>query len=242
MQPSAVCIIKPISHIPELIDWIITEFNYPRRLNDLAIAIGCPEFPKALKKFIYQQRHPKREVPPDYEQRVTFDGKINVFHSAVVTFFSPSDECGRHGMRREYIRSHPSWYGHFQPRRDTVFVVTDEDCLGMEGMLVAWVLLFFDYHDDFSDITVPCALVNWFLPRGRDGVTGLWVVEPEKIAGQKPVQVIHLETIARGSHLLPKFGDGFLGEEFSFVDALDAFRTFYVNQHIDYHAHRLLRT
>ena len=93
-----------------------------------------------------------------------------------------------------------------------------------------------------SDTMVPCAFVNWFLPKGHDWVTGLWVVELEKIAGQKPVQVIHLETIVRGSHLLPEFGDGFHSEDFSFVDALDAFRTFYVNQHIDYHAHQLLRT
>ena len=160
----------------------------------------------------------------------------------VVTFFLPSDECGQHGMQQEYIRSHPSWYGHHWPRRDTVFVVIDEDCPGMKGLLIAQVLLFFSYHDDLSDTMVPCVLINWFLPKGHDGVTGLWVVEPEKIAGQKPVQVIHLEIIVRGSHLLPEFGDSFLSEDFSFVDALDAFRTFYVNQHIDYHAHQLLCT
>ena len=76
--------------------------------------------------------------------------------------------------------------------------MTDEEpsSLRMEGLLVAWVVMFFSYHDDFSDITVSCVLVNWFLPKGRDGVTGLWVVEPERIAGRKPVQVIHLESIA----------------------------------------------
>ena len=26
-----------------------------------------------------------------------------------------------------------------------------------EGLLVARVVMFFSYHDDFSDITVPCA-------------------------------------------------------------------------------------
>ena len=84
----------------------------------------------------------------------------SVFHSTVVTFFSPSDECGRHGMQREYICFHPSWYGHRWPQRDTVFVVTDEDRPGMEGLLIAWVLLFFSYHDDLSDTTVPCMLIR----------------------------------------------------------------------------------
>jgi len=70
----------------------------------------------------------------------------------------------------------------------------------------------------------------------------MWVVEPERIAGQKPLQVIHLEAIMWGSHLLPVFGEGFLNEEFSFIDALDAFRSFYVNRHIDHHAHHLLHT
>jgi hypothetical protein len=45
----------------------------------------------------------------------------------------------------------------------------------------------------------------------------MWVVEPETIAGQKPLQIIHLEAIAWGSHLIPEFGEGFLEEEFSFL-------------------------
>lgn len=195
-----------------------------------------------MKKFIFQQRHPTRDIPPDFEQRVIFEDKIDVYHSAVATFFSPSDVCGHYGMQREYIRSHPSWYGHGKPRRDTVFVVTNEDLPRMEGMLVARILLFFSYYDQVLRETIPCALVNWFLPRGHDGVTGFYEVEPERIAGQKPVQVIHLETIARGSHLLPVFGNGFLDEEFSFVDALDAFKRYYINQTIDHHIHQILRT
>jgi hypothetical protein len=62
------------------------------------VAIGHHKFSQALKKFIYHQRHPEREVPLDFEERVIFNGKIDVFHSAVVTCFSPSDECGPHGV------------------------------------------------------------------------------------------------------------------------------------------------
>lgn len=115
-------------------------------------------------------------------------------------------------MRREYLRSHPSWYGTHRARRDTVFVVTDEDQPGMKGMLIARILLFFRYYDDSLQETIPRALVNWFIPvadgaEGADAVSRLWVVQPERISGQRPV---HLEAIARGSHLLLVFGEGFL--------------------------------
>ena len=56
-------------------------------------------------------------------------------HSALATFFAPSDLCGAGGMRQERIRSTPSWYDH--PRHDTVFVVLDDNLPGMEGMVVA---------------------------------------------------------------------------------------------------------
>jgi len=59
----------------------------------------------------------------------------------------------------------------------------------MEGMLIACILLFFSYYDDSLQDTIPCALVNWFIPvdEGPERVTGMWVVEPESIAGRKPV-------------------------------------------------------
>ena len=60
-------------------------------------------------------------------------GNISVFHSAIASYFSPSDDCGRYGMCRERIRSCPLWRGK-SPRRDCVFVVEDEDkpmgCVG----------------------------------------------------------------------------------------------------------------
>jgi len=134
----------------------------------------------------------------DYKQRMAFNRKIDVFHLAVVNIHAPSDECGPHGMRREYIWSHPSWYGTCMPWRDTVFVVTDDNRHSMEGMLIARIHLFFSYYDEYLQMTVPCALVNWFVPADEvpDEVTCMWTVKPEVIAGQKPLQVIHLEAIA----------------------------------------------
>ncbi|KAI9443942.1 hypothetical protein H4582DRAFT_1791424, partial [Lactarius indigo] len=56
-------------------------------------------------------------------------------HSAVATFFSSSDPCGTRGMRRERIRSTPSWRGH-ELRRNCAFIVEDDTQPGMLGMAV----------------------------------------------------------------------------------------------------------
>jgi hypothetical protein len=91
------------------------------------------------------------------------EGKISVFHSAIASFFAPSDECGLFGMRRERIRSCPLWRGK-APRHDCVFVVEDDDKPGMRGMNVAQVQLFFSFKHDEKEYQ--CALVNWFSRMG----------------------------------------------------------------------------
>ena len=89
---------------------------------------------------------------------------------------------------------------------------------------------------------MPCALINWFVPKSDkpDSNTGIWVFEPEIEGGGQPLEVIHLDTILHGAHLLPKYGSGFLREGFSYVDALDAFKAYFVNHFIDYPAHELI--
>jgi hypothetical protein len=147
-------------------------------------------------------------------------------------------------MHREYIRSSPNWYGSGRSRRDTVFVVEDEDMPGMKGMHVARLLLLFSYRDEYLDRILPCALVEWFVATTDDNepddITGMWMVKPEYVGGRRPIQVIHLESIFRGAHLLPVYGKGCLPETFSYIDALDAFKSFYVNPYVDHHAHQLL--
>jgi len=85
-------------------------------------------------------------------------------------------------MYRQRIRCNPSWYGH--PRRDTAFVVQDEEQPGMEGMLIARIHLLFsfaDYETDEGGKLIQCALVSWFVPASheRDPDTGMWTVKPE---------------------------------------------------------------
>ena len=117
--------------------------------------------------------------------------RVSVYHSAVANFFSPSDPSGSRGMRRERIRSTPSWKGNY-PRRDTAFIVEDDSKLGMEGLAVVRVQLFFSFI--FEGIFYPCALVEWFTKKGRDPVTGLWVVRPDTTRGARDRTVIHLDS------------------------------------------------
>ena len=218
------------------------EWHYPRNLISLAEFVNLPDFPAALHKFIYQQHHPSRsELPQVIDE--SFNGPVRVFHSATAVFYAPSDLCGSGGMCREVIRANPDHGG--TPRFDTVLVSVGGRDEGMQGLLVARIQLLFSYFDLYQGKNIPCALVSWFVhPNNtptRDPDTHMWVVTPESDDdGHQPVQVIHIDTILRGIHLLPCYGRGFIPEDFLYIDALNAFDTYFVNQFIDYHAHELL--
>ncbi|KAF9053428.1 hypothetical protein BJ165DRAFT_1571490 [Panaeolus papilionaceus] len=217
-----------------------SEPKYPRSLDSLSKYIGVSQFPSALRLFLYSHRHPKRPIPDDVDSQVAFTGKIHVYHSATARFYAPSDLCGAGGMYRQKVRCNPSWYGH--PRRDTVFVVQDEDKPGMEGLLVARLHLLFSFYDDFTEEVIPCALVSWFVlaqPR-PDRETGMWVVKPEGTRQHRPVQVVHLKSIARGAHLFPQYGVGALPDHISYHNSLDEFKSYLVNPYIDHHCHEFL--
>ncbi|GLB38138.1 hypothetical protein LshimejAT787_0500030 [Lyophyllum shimeji] len=221
---------------------VTPERNYPKDLEGLARHIQQPRFPEALRRFLYQQIYP--DIPADdivLDDCPRFHGRISVYHSAVARYFSPSDICGVGGMHRERIRSHPNWRGLY-PRYDTVFVETDSDTLGMLGMTIGRVLLFFSFS--FCGEDYPCALVNWFIPVGGspDEETGFWMVKPEYMAGgHRSLAVVHLDCVARGAHLLPVYGTGYLPEDFHFSQALNAFRAYFVNRHVDHHTHEFLK-
>ena len=167
------------------------------------------------------------------------EGKISVFHSAVASFFAPSDECGLRGMRRERIRSCPMWQGK-APRRDCAFVVEDEEKPGMRGMNVVRVQLFFSFSHNGKQYQ--CAFVEWFSRVGRslDGETGMWKVRPDIRQGQRLCSVIHLDSFLRAAHLLPIFGRSFLPINFDYTYSLDAFSSYYVNHFADHHSHEII--
>ena len=163
-------------------------------------------------------------------------GAVSVFHSAVATFFAPSDISGTRGMRRERIRSTPSWRGG-APRRDCAFIVEDEDKAGMSGMAVVRVLLFFSVA--YNGVEYPCALVEWFQRLGCDPVTGMWVVRPDRTRGRRDKTVIHLDSFLRAAHLIPVYGNQKIPLDFEHTYSLNAFEAYYVNKYIDHHSYKI---
>ncbi|KAI9438055.1 hypothetical protein H4582DRAFT_2111606 [Lactarius indigo] len=169
------------------------------------------------------------EIPP-------LNCKVSVFHSAVATFYSPSDPCGTWGMRRERIRSTPSWRGR-EPRRDCAFIVEDDAKPGMLGMTVVRIQLFFSIA--YEGVYYPCALVEWFTKVGNDRVTGLWVVRPDITRGKRDRTVVHLDSLLRAAHLIPVYGNREIPKDFHYTYSLDSFKAYYVNKYIDHHANEI---
>jgi hypothetical protein len=182
-------------------------------------------------------KHAAASTPLDACPHIT--GRIRVYHSAIATFYAPSDNSGRRGMKRERIRSVPSWRNRGE-RRDCALVVVDEAEAGMKGMSVVQVCLLFSFIHGTK--TYPCTLVDWFKTYGRspDPVTGLWRVVPEIESGERVQSVIHLDSLLRGVHLLPSFSSQFIPTNFNRDDTLDAFAAYYVNKFADHHAHEVI--
>ncbi|PSR75831.1 hypothetical protein PHLCEN_2v8863 [Hermanssonia centrifuga] len=221
------------------------ESGYPRTLDGLADHIMQPELKSLIRRFLFDQCNTDStltsdDVPLERCPKIHGSHRVLVFHSAVSTYYSPSEVSGLHGMRRERIRSCPSWRRK-EARRDCAFAVRDLSQPGMPGMFVVRVLLFISFI--FEEKTYPCALVEWFSLCGneRDPITGMWVVEPDlNDCGQREVSVLHLDAIVRNAHLIPVFGETFLPGDFHHSLSLSSFRAYYVNQYADHHIHEVL--
>jgi hypothetical protein len=139
-------------------------------------------------------------------------------------------------MCQELIRSCPCWRKRI-PQHDTVFVERDSTLAGIRGLDVVWLLALFSFV--WMDSYYPCALVRWFthVADKPDDVMGMWVVQPDYNADGSPaVGVIHLDSVLRTVHSLPVVGDDPMPINLSADHCLDAFRSYYVNKYIDYHA------
>jgi len=177
------------------------------------LAMACqklelPEFPKLLRRFLYNQIYPDAQIlssDVSIDACPVFVGKISVFYSASATFRAPSDPSGPRSMRCEYIRATPTWRkGHSQ--YDCVFVNAHLELPGMRGLEVARVFLFFSFMHQGT--CYPCALVQWFsfISDEPDAETGYWMVEPDVHQdGQPYLAVIHLDSIFRTAHLVPAY-------------------------------------
>lgn len=193
------------------------------------------------RRFLYDQLNPQAELSGEeisLSECPKPRGNISVYHSAVATYFAPSDLSGINGMHRERIRATPVWKKGDKPtpRYDCIFVDNGSSVPGFRGMIAARVRLLFSFNH--NEITYPCALVEWFRTVGEkpDEDTGMWMVEPEFEAPRKrSMSVIHLDCVLRGAHLLPIFLDQPVPRNVSYFDSLSRFRAYYVNKWIDYH-------
>lgn len=173
------------------------------------------------------------------EELPQIDSRFSVYSSAVATFYAPSDMSGICGMSKERIHSTRSWRNE-GARRDCIFAEKDSTP-GFEGLHAARVLLFFSFSH--LGVIYPCALVSWFTPLGTEPCedTCMWIVEPElDMDGAPAICVIHLDSILRGAHLIPVYGDDLLPpDKVKHTNLLDLFTAYYVNKFADHHTHEI---
>ncbi|KAG1901623.1 uncharacterized protein F5891DRAFT_1128048 [Suillus fuscotomentosus] len=164
------------------------------------------------------------------------EGKLQVFNSASATFLAPSDLSGVGGMQWEHIRACPLWRNEY-PRNDCVFINTDSDAQGMQGLEVARIICFFSFIHDWEGY--PCALIQWFDKIGdcANEDTGMWMVGPSfHEDGSRNLAVIHIDTIFCAAHLIPIYSSEYIPHSLKFYPSIDSFRSFYVNKFADHHA------
>jgi hypothetical protein len=218
--------------------------EYPLRVEALALYINRPHNlnSELIRRFLFDQLHPNALLSGSYVNLnicPTFDSNIHVFHSALTTFYAPSDRCGVGGMHRERIRATPSWR-HMHARYDCMFLNKDPNLPGFRGLHAVQVCLFFSFKHNRT--SYPCALVQWFVPVGDHPCedTGMWMVEPDlDYRGQRVTAIVHLDTAVRGAHLIPVYGSPFIPDDLHFSETLHAFRAYYVNKYADHHMHQI---
>ncbi|KAF9497027.1 hypothetical protein BDN71DRAFT_1481966 [Pleurotus eryngii] len=179
-------------------------------------------------KFLQDQMMDSEVLSMQQLPNIPTQTKINVYHSAVLTFYAPSDLSGTQGMY--------DVGGCY----NCVYLSNDSNEPGFHGLHIAHLQLLFSFK--WNRETFPCALVHWFsaVSDSLDPLTGLWIVEPDTDADRHLViAVVHLDTIFRGVHLIGIAGSSFLPNHFAFHHTFDAFSHFYINKYADHHAHEI---
>ncbi|KAF5372219.1 hypothetical protein D9758_004938 [Tetrapyrgos nigripes] len=217
----------------------------PRDINTLAAYINQPTLPILLRQFLYTQQHLANgpqgcNVPLASCPELERNQKVFLHNSAKATFFAPSDMSGLGGMRHERIRSTTSWR-RGPSRYDCVFMEGDQQEDGFGGLLVGRVFAFLRFTHEGR--RYPCALIHWFSTVGNTPCeqTGLWRVVPDFDRNGDPVlEVVHLDCLYRGAHLIGVTGSRFIPDkDFTSANSLDMYQGFYVNKYVDYHAHEI---
>ena len=141
-------------------------------------------------------------------------------------------------MYRERICAVKSWRKG-PACNDCVFVEQDANEPGFWGLFVAHVRAFLAITHNKN--TIPCALVSEFSTIGDQPCpdTGMWMVKPDYLRGERAVLIIHLDSILHRAHLMGIAGKKFIPNHLTLHNSLDAFQAYYVNKYIDHHAHEL---
>ena len=158
--------------------------------------------------------------------------QLSIYHSAVSTFFAPSDLSGVGGMQCEQIHALPSWQDG-PPCYDTVLISPDRQIPGMHRLDVTHVQLFFSFN--YDDEKYSSALVDWY-----DCVTkapGMWIVKPMPHSSA----IVHLDVTLQCAHFILVFG-GYVDHSLNLThnNSLDAFHDYYVNKYADHHMHEIV--
>jgi len=79
------------------------ELSYPQNLEKLAEHVSQPKLPLAFCQFLFILDCPDQPSPSVIDVCPQFQGEIKVYHSAIASFYTPSDCCGVGGMCCEQI-------------------------------------------------------------------------------------------------------------------------------------------
>ncbi|KAJ6602345.1 hypothetical protein B0H10DRAFT_2167292 [Mycena sp. CBHHK59/15] len=216
--------------------------RYPRDPTMLANHLNIAELVPLIRRFLYLQHNPKHDPDIPLSQVPLNDcpnapRSVMTFPSAIAKFYAPGDQPGIRGMLHERIWAMRSWRGG----ATRVFVEGNPDLPGFRGLLAARVLLFMSFKH--RNIMYPCALVTWFSAIGDEPCpdVSMWMLEPDvDRRGKRVMDIIHVDTILRGAHLIGIYRHHFVPRHFKYSDSLDSFKAFYINKYADHHAHEIV--
>ncbi|EMD32315.1 hypothetical protein CERSUDRAFT_77606 [Gelatoporia subvermispora B] len=168
--------------------------------------------PRTTSKTLQDTNQVSSEVPldvcPDFRE------KVYVYYSATATYYA----SGTQRMHREHIQATLSWFGGGY-RFNCVFLSLDGFDDSINGYGVARIKLFMSF-------------------KYRHKQTGRWLVQPEYLTsdGSPYLAIIHLDTIKRATHLMPRFPIEKVPIDLEPYQSLEKFDSFCLNHYINHHA------
>jgi hypothetical protein len=148
----------------------------------------------------------------------------------------------------ETVRSTRAWlYSQNKdwkkPRRDTAlfrYGQGEDESSTMANRRVGRVLLLFKVTEPWGEHNiVSLAYVQWFQTVAFDKVSGMFRVK--KMTGRDGFEVVEIETMERGAHLIPCFkGLGTKMADGKSEPALDMYNEFWLNNQIDEHMYNTI--